>query len=168
MVLLRRPYLRAVMAVIWMMLSDDYSLAGFLTGFIMATVALAIFPAPIKPLHPLKFSGVGQAVAWLGKAVGLTLYFLWQVVLANLQVTKLVFSPKSALKPGIIAMPIKLTSPGQIALLSAMITLTPGTIVVDVSEDWERIYIHAIDASDEAEALRVPRRFEEMILEVIP
>lgn len=168
MVLVRRPYLRLTLAIIWMMLSDSYSLDSFVAGFIMATLVVGLFPAPIVQLSRVRFGSPLGFIRWLGPFFRLLFYFLWEMVLANLQVTRLVLTRKLALKPGVIAMTLRAQSPGQIALLSSLITLTPGTVVIDVAPDNSAIYIHSIDATDEAAVLSAPRRFEAMIMEVIP
>lgn len=167
-VLIRKPLLRVVLAIIWMMLSDSYELGSFVAGFIMATLVLWAFPAPINTLAKRPFQGFGGFIKWFGKSFYLLGYFIWQVIVANWQVVRLALSPKIDIKPGIIRMGLTGRTPGQITLLSAMISLTPGTLVMDVSKENDAIFIHCIDATDEGEALRVPYRFEAMVMEVIP
>lgn len=167
-VLIRKPLLRVVMAIIWMTLQDAYDFGTFVAGFIMATLVLWVFPAPFNTLARRPFKGPVGFFKWLGKALYLLGYFFWQVVVANWQVVRLALAPKIDIRPGIIRMGLKGRAPGQITLLSAMISLTPGTLVMDVSRENDAIFIHCIDATDEAEALRVCYRFEEMVMEVIP
>lgn len=166
-VLIKRPWLRLTLAVVWMILSDSYSFASFVGGFIAATVVMAILPAPVVQLGRVRFGGLSGFVRWWGSVLRLFGYFLWELWLSNVLVGRLALRRHLRLTPGILAMPLTARTPGQIALLTALITLTPGTIVVDVSDDQKAMYIHVIDASDPTEALRVPHRFESMILEVI-
>lgn len=83
-------------------------------------------------------------MSWLALA-GL---FVRELVLSALQVAWLVVHPKLRLRPGIIAYPLTVTTDTQIALLANLITLTPGTLSVDVSRDRKTLYIHAIDIAD--------------------
>ena len=80
---------------------------------------------------------------------------------------QLVLSPKLNVKPAFFAMETELTEDWEIVLLSSLITLTPGTVVVHVSDDSKTLYIHAIDMDDVDEARDAIRNsFEKAILEV--
>lgn len=101
---------------------------------------------------------------WLGLA-GL---FVRELLLSALQVAWLVVQPKPRLRPGIVAYPLTVTTDVQIALLANMVTLTPGTLSVDVSRDRKTLYIHAIDVADrEALIGKVAAGFETRVLRVL-
>lgn len=167
-VLIKKPLLRLTMAIIWMMLQSTYDLGTFVAGFIMATLVLWLFPEPSYTVAQRPFKGIFGFGKWLTKALVLLGYFFWQVLVANWQVVQLVLRLNLDLKPGIIRMPLTGRAAGQITLLSAMISMTPGTVVMDISKENDAIFIHCIDATDEAEALRVPYKFETMVMELIP
>lgn len=79
----------------------------------------------------------------------------------------MVLRPKLDIRPGIFAMETKLTSDWEITLLANLITLTPGTLVVDVSPDNKTLYVHAVDIEDAEEAIEDIRgSFEKAIMEV--
>jgi multicomponent Na+:H+ antiporter subunit E len=78
----------------------------------------------------------------------LVFVFIWELIKANVVVLSQVFRPKMNIKPGIVALPIDLETDVQIMLLANMITLTPGTISIEVSPDNSVIYVHALDCSD--------------------
>jgi len=80
-------------------------------------------------------------------------YFVWELVLANLKVARDVLMPVKRLRPGIVAVPLDLKTDWQITLLSILITLTPGTLSLDVSTDRRVLFIHAMHVTD-PEALR--------------
>jgi len=99
--------------------------------------------------------------------IKLMLIFLRELVLSNWAVLKVVLRPKLDMKPGIFALETKLTSEWEITLLANLITLTPGTLVVDVSPDNKILYIHAMDIEDADEAIEDIRgSFEKAIMEV--
>lgn len=76
------------------------------------------------------------------------LYFLWELLLANLRMARDVIRPIDKLRPAIVAVPLDVTSDWEITLLSNLITLTPGTLGLDVSSDKKVLYVHVMDLED--------------------
>lgn len=102
--------------------------------------------------------------AWL-MLVGV---FARELVLSALSVAWLAVQPQIKLRPAIVAYPLTVTSDLQITLLANMITLTPGTLSIDVSEDRRWLYVHAIDvASRDALIGGIAAGFESRILRVL-
>ena len=92
--------------------------------------------------------------------------FVYELVLSAWRVAVLVMSPKLDIKPGIFAYPLKVDRDFEITLLANLITLTPGTLSVDVSEDRRTLYVHALDCSDPEQFRRdIAEGFERRILE---
>ena len=93
--------------------------------------------------------------------------FVKELILSALRVAWLAVRPGMNIRPAIIAYPLTVTTDAQITLLANMITLTPGTLSVDVSDDRKWLYVHAIDvASKEALIGDIASGFETKILEV--
>lgn len=155
-----RPFALTVLALTWFFLGERLQPISLLTGYLVAVLILTVLASPVVRLGRVRARG-----AWSG--VRLLVYFAWELVKANVTVAWLVVQPRPRLKPGIIAYPLRVTTAAQIALLSNLLTLTPGTLTVDVSKDQSVLYIHCLDATDEQEAMRPIRRFEDLILEVI-
>jgi multicomponent Na+:H+ antiporter subunit E len=100
------------------------------------------------------------------KWLSLLLLFLRELILSALKVAWLVIQPKPRLRPAIIAYPLTVTTDAQITLLANMITLTPGTLSIDVSADRKTLFIHAIDIeSKEALIGDIAGGFETKIVE---
>ena len=100
------------------------------------------------------------------RVISLFLLFVYELILSAVRVAVLVLSPKMDLKPGIFAYPLKVDRDFEITLLANLITLTPGTLSVDVSDDRRTLYVHAIDASDPEQARRdIAEGFERKIME---
>lgn len=98
----------------------------------------------------------------------LIVMFAKELVLSALRVAWLAVQPKLVLRPAIIAYPLTVTSDAQITLLANLITLTPGTLSVDVSTDRRTLFIHAIDmGSREALIGDIAGGFETRILAVL-
>src|SRR6478752_3511196 len=93
--------------------------------------------------------------------------FIRELFKANIAVTKDVLRPKLNIQPAIFAMPTRLESEWEITILSLLITLTPGTLVMDVSDDNSTIYIHAINTDDIDDIITdIQQTFEKAIMEV--
>ncbi|MFJ6210075.1 Na+/H+ antiporter subunit E [Lysinibacillus sp. NPDC092081] len=150
--------LNVVLAFVWMFLSSNYTATGFIIGFILGIVLLIIMR---------RFFTARLYVYRIWAIIKLTLLFLKELVLANIQVLQVVLKPKLDMQPAFFAYPTVLTEEWEITLLSSLITLTPGTVVVHVSDDARTLYVHAIDISDVDEAITAIRdSFEKAILEV--
>ncbi|MCY8104916.1 MULTISPECIES: Na+/H+ antiporter subunit E [Bacillus] len=150
--------LNVFLAFCWMFLSNDGSAAGFITGFILGMISLFFFRRFLA--HPFYL--------WkMFSIIKLFLIFIRELYLANVSVLKTVLSPKLDIKPGIFAFKTELTTDWEITLLSLLITLTPGTLVMDISDDRTILYIHAMDIEDAEKAIfDIRESFEKAIQEV--
>jgi multicomponent Na+:H+ antiporter subunit E len=100
------------------------------------------------------------------KIIGLALLFVYELLLSGLRVARLVLTPRMHLRPGIFAYPLKVDRNFEITLLANLITLTPGTLSVDVSADRKTLFVHAIDCSDPEQTRRaIAAGFERRIME---
>lgn len=94
--------------------------------------------------------------------------FLRELVLSALQVALLAVRPRLALRPAIIAYPLTVSTDAQITLLANLITLTPGTLSVDVSNDRRTLFIHVLDLADRDRLVgRIAAGFEARVLGVL-
>ncbi len=91
-------------------------------------------------------------------AATLLLSFTLALVRANIAVAKLVLSPRLRIRPGIVRFPTVLRSDAAITLLANMITLTPGTLTVAVSENRDCIHVHALDIDEPGQVVADIRR----------
>lgn len=150
--------LNFILAFVWMFLSSNFTAAGFIVGFILGVIIILI-------MRRFFTSRLYLARVWA--IIKLSLLFLKELILANIQVLKVVLKPQLTMQPAFFAYPTVLTQDWEITLLSNLITLTPGTVVVHVSDDAKTLYVHAIDISDVDEAVAAIRdSFEKAILEV--
>ncbi len=101
-----------------------------------------------------------------GKVVILAGSFFKELVLSSWRVLMIVIRPKIKLHPGIIAVPLSVTEDFEITLLANMVTLTPGTLSVDVSEDRKVLFVHCLNVPDPEETIDgIKNGFERQILE---
>lgn len=100
--------------------------------------------------------------------IRLLLLFTKELVLSAVRVAWLAVQPRRRLRPAFVNYPLTVTSDGQIALLANLITLTPGTLSVDVSEDRRTLLIHVVDMSDAEEVIgSIAAGFETQVLRVL-
>ncbi len=102
------------------------------------------------------------------QVINFTILFLKEMIVSSLRVTHDVLTPKIYARPGIIAVPLDARTDAEIALLANIITLTPGTLSLDVSNDRSTLYIHAMFV-DDADRLRqeIKNGLEKKLLEVM-
>jgi multicomponent Na+:H+ antiporter subunit E len=95
-------------------------------------------------------------------------FLFGQMILGALQVAWLAVQPKLRLRSAIIAYPLTVTTDAQITLLANMITLTPGTLSLDVSDDRRTLLIHALDVEDPEKLIgSIAAGFETRVLGVL-
>ncbi len=147
----------AVFTLVWLAVSGIFTIPNLLLGIAAGALSLLLIRSHIEPdgrrIRPLKL-------------LSLVLLFIKELALSAFKVAVLVASPKMALKPGIFAFPLTVDRDFEITLLANLITLTPGTLSVDVSEDRTVLYVHALDCSDPVGIRRdIAGGFEKKILE---
>ena len=134
-------------------------------------VAVGVVLAGVLALAFARFSRVYADIRWSPRVllyvVGYLGVFLWELILANLNVLRLVLTPRLNIHPGIVEIRTRLKSPiGRLALANS-ITLTPGTLVVDIRGDSLFIHWINVSAKDPVSATRAIAGKFEKYLEVI-
>ncbi|MEL6437214.1 MAG: Na+/H+ antiporter subunit E [Pseudomonadota bacterium] len=147
-----------LLALAWAGVSGSFALLNLIFGFVLGALALSLIREQV--------GSVGY-FSRLRRIVSLALLFVYELILSATRVAWLVINPAPMnLKPGIIAYPLKVDRDFEITMLANLITLTPGTLSVDVSEDRTLLFIHALDCSD-PDAIKedIATGFERKILE---
>jgi multicomponent Na+:H+ antiporter subunit E len=96
-------------------------------------------------------------------AVSFLAYFLWELLLSNLRVAYDVVTVKHFMRPGILAIPLEARTDLEITVLANMISLTPGTLSLDVSSDRQVLFVHAMYLGEIEEF----KEFERRLLRVL-
>lgn len=131
--------LNIVLAIVWVALTEEYTPANFVGGFVVSFIALAVSQRAIGGSN--YFKKVPQVIRFV-------LFFLRELLVANLRVAYEVISPGLRSRPGIIAIPLDVRTDFEITLLANLITLTPGTLSLDISPDRRVLYVHTMYADD--------------------
>jgi multicomponent Na+:H+ antiporter subunit E len=102
------------------------------------------------------------------KVIGFFFFFLYELVKANIQVAYDVITPKFHMRPGIVRVPLDAKTEMEITLLANLISLTPGTLCLDVSDDRKVLYVHAMNITDkEAFIQGIKNGFEKRLLSIL-
>ncbi|MGZ9814498.1 Na+/H+ antiporter subunit E [Peribacillus simplex] len=150
--------LNVFLAVIWMFLKNEFNGSTFIIGYLLGLGIMFVFRHFFNDRFYLNR---------VNAVVLLLLIFARELILSNISVLKAVIKPSLDMRPGIFAFETVLTKDWEITILSNLITLTPGTLVVEVSEDNRILYIHAMDIADKDEAVdSIKNTFEKAIMEV--
>lgn len=146
-----------LMAIVWAAITGSASLHNLIFGFVLSTLALGLIREQINGTGYIRRVVKIASLAWL---------FFVELAKSAWKVAIMVVSPRLDIKPGIFAFPLTVTRDFEITLLANLITLTPGTLSVDVSDDKKTLYVHAIDCADPEGARRdIADGFERKILE---
>jgi len=124
--------------------------------------AAAMAPSPSPVQHTPLF-------ARLLITLRLIAVILKDIVVANLQVARLILGRQENLSPGFVTVPLRVRDPRAVSCLAAIVTMTPGTVSAELSDDRTWLYVHALDLRD-AEALvtLIRERYEQPLLELMP
>ena len=148
-----------VLAVVWMVLTADFGAVNALFGFILGYGAIAI----VQNRFP-GFEGYAQRVPRFIRFVG---FYVWELIKANARVAYDVVTPEWGMRPGTIGVPLAARTDGEITVVANLISLTPGTLSLDVSTDRRVLYIHAMYIESEEALLEEVKELERRVLEVM-
>lgn len=132
-------FLHILLTLAWMALTGGFTAANFTVGFVLAV--------PVIWLSQRGDATFSYLVK-LRRLAGFALFFLWELAKANLRVAYDVLTPRHHMRPGVVAVSLELETDMEILLLTTLITLTPGTLSLDVSSDRRTLYIHSMYLED--------------------
>jgi multicomponent Na+:H+ antiporter subunit E len=151
--------LNILLAVAWTLLTGHISAENFIEGLIIGYIILWISRSAF---------GASKYFRKIPKAISFFFYFLKELIVANIKVAYDIITPTDYMKPGIIAIPLDAETDFEITLLANLITLTPGTLSLDVSSDKKVLYLHALYVDDpEKFKLEIKNELEKKLLEVL-
>lgn len=152
------PVLSLLLLAVWLLMQQSLAVAHLLSGVLLA---LAV------PRLVHGFLGRAVRPAAVGQALRLTALVLWDIVVSNLTVARLVLDPSSRPRPAWVPVPLDIQHPTGITLLAAIITTTPGTVSCVVDDEAGHILVHALDCDDPAAAAAQMKARYEMPLRAI-
>lgn len=155
---LPHPVLTPALAVVWLLLHNTVApghvLLGLFLGWLIPLVTRAYWPDPVRirrPLLLLRLCGI----------------FLYDVLVANVVVAKLIVSGPKVLRPAFVTVPLDLRSELGVSLLANIICLTPGTVSARLSADRLELVVHTLDTDDPVQLVAdIKARYERPLLEI--
>lgn len=148
-----------LLTIIWVALTGDFTLANYFFGFLLSFFMMWLIT-----------SGNGDAKYFriLPKVIAFFFFFLYELVKANLQVAYEVMTPHYNMTPGIVKVPLEAKTNLEITFLANLISLTPGTLSLDVSDDKKVLYVHSMYITSKESFIRgIKNGFEKRILEIL-
>jgi len=151
--------LNMVLAVGWAALIGRFTSQRLLVGFGIGYLALWV----TRPLF-----GESPYFERVWRVLRLCLLFVYELIVSSVKVVWDVVTPTHRSRPGIVAMPLAAKGDGEILLVAGLISLTPGTLSLDVSPDRTTLYLHAMFV-DDPDALRreLKQGMERRVLEAL-
>jgi multicomponent K+:H+ antiporter subunit E len=151
-------FLSLFMLLLWLIMSNSLSVGQCLLG---ALLAWSI------PFFTQSFWPQSMVIASPVLAVRFILLVLWDIVVANLQVAVLILGSRQKLQPAFIKIPLDLKQDFTITLLANTISLTPGTVTIDLQMEQGYILVHALNVGDIDQAVAdIKRRYEAPLKEI--
>ena len=143
----------------WCALFGTFDPGTFVRGFLLAFAALCLS----SPMY-------GQTAYFRSVLLTARLgaYFLYELTVSSVQVAWDVITPAHRSRPAIVAVPLDIEEPLQITVLANLISLTPGSLSLDVSPDGKTLYVHEMFAEDPDETRRrIKTGFERLVWEAM-
>ncbi|EZH65051.1 monovalent cation/H+ antiporter subunit E [Bacillaceae bacterium JMAK1] len=150
--------LNLFIAALWMFLQDDWSIStftlGYLLGLLLIWMTRRFFDQPFY-------------LRRIWALIALLVLFIRELISSSILITRQILRPKLNITPGIFTLETTLETDLEITVLALLLMLTPGSVVIEVSEDGKTFYMHAMDIPDSSDmALRSKDKFEKAIMGV--
>ena len=155
---LPHPVLTPLLTLVWLLLNNTLApghvVLGLLLGWAIPRFTLAFWPDPVRIVRPvslLRFTSV----------------FLYDVLVSNVAVAKMVLAGPNTLAPLFVSVPLDIKNELGLSLLANTICLTPGTVSARLSPDRRVLLVHALYCTDPDDLVRtIKTRFEAPLREI--
>jgi multicomponent K+:H+ antiporter subunit E len=152
------PVLSIFLVISWLLLNNTVAMGHVVLGGILAILipwfTSRFWPEKLCLKNPGVFARFALVVAY-------------DILIANVTVARLILSPNDLLKPDFLEIPLDIEHPLGISVLASTISLTPGTVSSDLSQDRKTLLVHALHVEDkEEEIARIKARYEKPLMEV--
>ncbi|QDI89808.1 Na+/H+ antiporter subunit E [Salicibibacter halophilus] len=142
----------------WMLFFNSYTVQDAVFGYVIGAIVVRVLA------HFMRAEFYLKRAAYLLKLI---IVFFRELISANFYVMSILASVNMKIAPGFIAVPTRLESNTEKALFGVMMSLTPGTMAIEFSDDNQYVYVHALDIRDKQAVInKVQTVFEKTILEV--
>jgi multicomponent K+:H+ antiporter subunit E len=155
---LPHPLLSLLLMLLWLLLNNSaapgHLVLGAVFGILIPRFTQRFWPEPLVLHRP------GLVFRFAGRV-------LWDIVVANFAVAKIVLGPSAAIRPAFVHVPLDVQPEFAVTMLAAVISLTPGTVTADVDPERRFLLVHALSVDDpEALVQQIKIRYEAPIKEI--
>lgn len=148
-----------LLSMIWIAITGTFSVENFLFGFLLSFFLLWLTAS--NRTENKYFNRVPKLISFI-------FFFLYELIKANIEVAYDVITPRHFMKPGIVKIPLDASTDLEITLLANLISLTPGTLSLDVSDDKKVLYVHGMYVNDKDEFIaNIKNGFEKRLLDIL-
>lgn len=153
-----QPIMTLTILGLWMVLASSPSLGNLLLGTILGLaiprLTQSFWPGRPRVVRPLR------GVLLFVRVVG-------DILIANWQVARLVIGPLERLRPAFVEIPIEIDDPFIATLLGSIVSLTPGTVSIEIDRERRILTVHALDVEDKSETIaKIKSRYEAPLKEI--
>lgn len=148
-----------LLATCWVFLTGSFEALNYLFGFLVGYVVIAIIHnhVPVLKDYPLRLP---RFLSFIG-------YMTIELVVSNIKVAIDIVTPPWHMKPGVVGFELAAKTDLEISMVGNMISLTPGTLCLDVSDDRKTMFVHAMFLHDEEEVRAQLKALERRLLKVM-
>jgi multicomponent Na+:H+ antiporter subunit E len=147
-----------VLALAWTAIMGSFTPVTFLAGFVLGYGVLWLGRPALGP--SAYYKGIWRGIAFVG-------FYLWELVVSSVRVAYDVVTPRHRMRPGVVAVPLVAHTDFEITVLANLVTLTPGTLSLDISADRQTLYVHAMYLDDGPDGVREEvQKLERRVLRV--
>lgn len=148
-----------MLTIVWVFLTGSLAVVNFIFGFVLSFIVLWLISSNNNSRKYFRL---------LPRLFVFILFFIYELLKANLQVAADVITPKFYMEPGIVKVPLDAKTDLEITSLANLISLTPGTLSLDVSDDKKVLYVHAMYVDDKEQFIsKIKNGFEKKLLKIL-
>ena len=152
------PALSVLLAAVWLLLQQSLALPQLIWAAVLGLLLPRLIHGFLGPALHLHRPGL---------ALRFVFVVLWDILVSNLSVARLVLTPWSRPQPAWVRVPLTLRQPGAVSLLASIITMTPGTVSCVIDEEAHEILVHALNCTDPAALVaEIKARYEQPLQEI--
>lgn len=161
--MIKQFLLNLLLSLVWVALTGHLNYPNFMFGFVIGFFILWLLAKTMK-------SGSAEKSYFyrVPKIFMFFLFFMYDMIKANIEVTIEIMTPKLNMAPGIIAYKHAFKTDFEITMFTNIVALTPGTMVVKVSNDKKTLYIHSLYLKDKEKFIkRMKNGLERKLIEIL-
>lgn len=152
------PRLSIGVFLCWLAINNSLHPGNIAAGLFLALTIPWLTQAVLPGIPPIRAPG---------KAIAYVFLVLYDICVANFRVARLTLSPLNRLHPLIVTVPLDVDDAAVASILAATVTLTPGTVSVELDMDVHELTVHALDAADASSVVHeIKSRYESRLKEI--